>query len=884
MWPSNSPLKVIVPAGCFWYKCHNGSTREEAASSAVRNVESGREKTRMGNMNKARLKTAGFILFGLLGMFLAASSFLEANVNLSMTSGESFWPAVAVNSAGDIMVVWTEWSSGQVFYRINRNGKWSDTKNAGVVYQQAWSNQLDVDSHGTFHLTYADGRSSYSRDIYYSYFTGSNWSTPERLYASPYNSAWNKMDIDKNDDIHVAWYHSNVPKEQPVSSDIVTMWKKRMGTWPATYQNISRSRQHESIHPAIGVLNGNVYTCWMEAEAPRRLYFCEKINKSWRSPVELLRSGYYPDMVVDDSGNVHIVYSLRDKNFHYISRMGGRWRSQEIISNGQCPLQFGDIAHKNNVLVAAWIQGSDGNWSVYATGKVVGDKWAIPVKIADTPGGGDGNKHVQVALDNRNCAHFVWEGIGQGGRHDIFYEKYCVDTPADATFIEVDNSYLGFHTDGSSNPASQTFRVRASGQGSIHYTVTKDRSWLSVSPTQGSSAGEWDTITVAVDTSGLSDGSYSGTVKITDPEAYNSPVEVGISLTVGDDSGGGGGDEPSSSFIEVDKVNMEFSMEEGANPAPKSFNIRAAGGQSLNYAISTNKDWLVVFPNEGTATSQWASIAVSIEAEGLAPGTHRGRIDIQASGVSSTTSIFVTLTIEKKQVPSIQLNKTYFYFWGYANGDDPAPSSFQIRNSGAETLSYKITPNKEWIKVSPSQGTSTGEWDVITISPKVSSLGINRHRGTIQVSAPGAEHSPQSITVEFDVFMPPQPYPPLDVSIKRMNHEGLLFQEYKTKVDWKSNPRNSGLFDILKYRIYRRNQYQVSSPWIYAGEVGGNVFTFYDGGFATKQERNKYIYTVTAVDGEGKESLSPPPTKSLAPPSLKEGAGKSRSAGKKRIH
>jgi len=432
-------------------------------------------------------------LFSFLFSFLVLFP-LFGKVNLSKSSADSKWPAVAVNSAGEIMVVWTEWSSGQIFYSVYRNGTWSSARNTDLDIQQAWSNQMVADSYGTFHITTADGAGSHTRDIAYSYFTGSHWTQVEKVYLSPYNSAWNKMAVDKNNDIHVIWYHSNVPKGTTYSSDVVTNWKPRMGTWPGQYQNISRNRSTESIHPAIAVLNGRVYASWMEDERPRRLYFCEKIGGQWKSPTEILRPGYYPDMTADDSGNVHIVYSMKDGNFYYVSRIGGAWRSKEIISNGISPLQFGDVQHRNNVIVASWIQGSGGNWSVYATAKILGDNWAIPVKIADAPGGGDGNKHVQVALDGMNCAHFVWEGTGTGGRNDIFYEKYCVNTPKNATFIEVDNSFLNFHTNNSSsNPASQSFKVRASGAGSINYTLSKNKNWIGLSTVQGSSSGEWNT-------------------------------------------------------------------------------------------------------------------------------------------------------------------------------------------------------------------------------------------------------------------------------------------------------------------------------------------------------------------------------------------------------
>lgn len=54
-----------------------------------------------------------------------------------------------------------------------------------------------------------------------------------------------------------------------------------------------------------------------------------------------------------------------------------------------------------------------------------------------------------------------------------------------------------------------TFRILNGGGcgcSTLHYTLTVSRDWVEVSPTSGSSDGESDTITVTIDTSGLSPG------------------------------------------------------------------------------------------------------------------------------------------------------------------------------------------------------------------------------------------------------------------------------------------------------------------------------------------------------------------------------------------
>ncbi len=787
-----------------------------------------------------------FPLFFLL-FFTQLTIFGE--INLSQSSNNTEYPAIAVNSRGEIMVVWTEWGDNSMYYRIYRDGQWSKMMNAGIVRQQAWSNQLAVDSHGTFHVTFADGFSSYTRDIYYSYFTGSGWATPERVYASPYNSAWNRIDIDTNDRIYVAWHHDQTTREE-TGSNIVTISKNRMGFWPAYFENVSRTSSILSIHPAIAVKGGHIYVCWMEGPS-RLLYFCEKVAGRWTNPIQIAKRGYYPDIEVEDSGIIDIVFSNRSGNLYCVSRINGNWTNQQVISNGDAPLQFGDLYYNNNMLVAAWVQRADGRVGVYGATKLPGNKWTPPLKVGDAGEVGEG-KQVQVAVDKQGMAHFVWRRIGVGGKFDTFYEKHLLNTPVDATFIEVDKSYLSFQTDdNTANPSPQTFKVRASGVGSINYTLSNDKSWFRVSPMEGTSSEEWVSHTVSLDVSNLSDGSYYGTITITDPKTFNNPVEVSIALTIGK-----GGDDEVETDLNVDKSNLDFSMEEGINPAAKSFNLRAIGGKSLGFKISTNKTWLSVSPDQGTVGETWIPISVSINAEDKHPRSFNGRITISATGASgSPVNVLVTLTVEPRKAPFIHINKSHLDFWGYVNGDNPSSKTFTIKNMGSMILNYKITANKAWIKVNPDRGDSKGEADTIEVSIDNSGLGVNNHKGNIQITAPGAENSPQNLSVEFEAVFPPQPYPPIDVSVKKINHEGLIIQAYKSEISWKANPRNQGLFDIVKYRIFRKNKSQSRSTFIYLDEIAGNIFTYYDSGFSSKAERNKYIYSVVGVDSAGRESL-----------------------------
>ena len=62
--------------------------------------------------------------------------------------------------------------------------------------------------------------------------------------------------------------------------------------------------------------------------------------------------------------------------------------------------------------------------------------------------------------------------------------------------------------------------------------MADDAAWLTMSPTSGTSTEEANDVTLSVDISGMSAGSYSAAVTILAPGATNSPQTVWVSLDV----------------------------------------------------------------------------------------------------------------------------------------------------------------------------------------------------------------------------------------------------------------------------------------------------------------------------------------------------------------
>ncbi|MBN1392578.1 MAG: right-handed parallel beta-helix repeat-containing protein [Sedimentisphaerales bacterium] len=86
--------------------------------------------------------------------------------------------------------------------------------------------------------------------------------------------------------------------------------------------------------------------------------------------------------------------------------------------------------------------------------------------------------------------------------------------------------------EGGANPEDQILGISNNGAGTLNWQISKDCSWLSVSPVSGSSMGELDDVTLSVDISDLVAGIYNCSLTISDSNAGNSPQMVVVQLRI----------------------------------------------------------------------------------------------------------------------------------------------------------------------------------------------------------------------------------------------------------------------------------------------------------------------------------------------------------------
>jgi uncharacterized protein (TIGR03437 family) len=201
------------------------------------------------------------------------------------------------------------------------------------------------------------------------------------------------------------------------------------------------------------------------------------------------------------------------------------------------------------------------------------------------------------------------------------------------------------YTSGGPFPSAQSIQVTNSGGSVLAFTAAAGTAsggnWLAVT---SNSTATPATLTVAVDPTGLTAGTYTGTVQISAAGGSNTPLAVPVTLTVA----------PASASLAVAPEALTFNYTvSGAIPAAKGVSITNTGGGALSWAASSGAPWVGLSPSSGTAP---ATLSVSVNPASLSAGIYTASVQIMAAGTTnSPASLSVTLLVQAAATPSFMV-------------------------------------------------------------------------------------------------------------------------------------------------------------------------------------------------------------------------------------
>ncbi|HWB83443.1 MAG TPA: hypothetical protein VG675_04845 [Bryobacteraceae bacterium] len=192
---------------------------------------------------------------------------------------------------------------------------------------------------------------------------------------------------------------------------------------------------------------------------------------------------------------------------------------------------------------------------------------------------------------------------------------------------------FSYQAGGQSPPVQGLVVSSASGSAPVTFGITTSTddggSWLKVNTATSATPV---TLSVSVDPTGLSGGTYHGTVTLT-PTGGGTPLAVQVTFAV-----------QGAPVVTASPTSLTFNYRAGDNnPAAQTVQV-SSGGTSLAFtAQASSSGWLSVAPGTGTAP---LNISVSVDPTNLKAGTYSGTITVSPTGTSTGASVVnVTLTV-----------------------------------------------------------------------------------------------------------------------------------------------------------------------------------------------------------------------------------------------
>ncbi len=381
---------------------------------------------------------------------------------------------------------------------------------------------------------------------------------------------------------------------------------------------------------------------------------------------------------------------------------------------------------------------------IYGPGNIYDDPLFVPGPYGDAylsqTAAGQGSDSPCVDAGSNTAANHGLDSfttrsdeVCDSGIVDIGCHFFTLNTPA----LEVTPLELNFEGNlDRPNPPWQTITVRNTGSEPLHWTATVDANWLSIDVNSGTCNvfGDADTVTVNVNTSGMAEATYYANITVSDPCAFDSPQMVAVELVV------------IGPVLELSQNEFYFTaLMDGANPADQLLAVQNIGGGVLDWQITESCDWLSVYPDSGSTTTEIDDVNIIVDITGLTGGNHICELTVSSDHAQNNPQ---TVTVELYvNGPIIGLSQNEFYFIAGQNLGNPAPQVLSIQNLGIGTLNWQINDPCGWLYMDPNSGSTTSEVDDVNIIVDISGLNEGYHACELAVSCDDANNSPQNVSV-----------------------------------------------------------------------------------------------------------------------------------------
>ncbi|MCX6993378.1 MAG: hypothetical protein NT011_09595 [Kiritimatiellaeota bacterium] len=332
-----------------------------------------------------------------------------------------------------------------------------------------------------------------------------------------------------------------------------------------------------------------------------------------------------------------------------------------------------------------------------------------------------------IGFVNPNLNNFTVFDVYNGGLSTSYIDNVSVVTPAVIKFdplVLAPELIRGELT-------NSTVLVWYEGMGVVDYTVTTNRSWLTLSQTGGSLTGQTvnatNTIVVTCNTAGLTVGGYTGTVTFASTNSGGSTNTLTVTLTV-----------RAAPMLNVSPTLITNMVMAGQNLDAQTLRIwNGSADDPIGYQVTTNATWLSV----PVTTSYLAPLTTnilpinyavsSLTSAGDVPSNYSGTITVTATNIASGSPVTIPVTVKVNPKPRMALSLTNLS-QTVLQGQDATSQGFEVWNAnGFYTLTYAVSKGfTPWLVLTQ---TSVGQRAQINVQYSTANLPAGLTNAAITV-------------------------------------------------------------------------------------------------------------------------------------------------------
>ncbi|GAC1349898.1 MAG: hypothetical protein NVSMB27_27310 [Ktedonobacteraceae bacterium] len=312
--------------------------------------------------------------------------------------------------------------------------------------------------------------------------------------------------------------------------------------------------------------------------------------------------------------------------------------------------------------------------------------------------------------------------------------------------LELSNTSIDFGANIPGVVSKKTITLINAGGRQLTWQAASDQPWLTASPSNGTFSGSMVT-QITVNSGTLTPQSYAGHITFIQQGKSGLPLTLTVTITVKS--------APPASLT-LSPVSLIYSATTTQNPGVQTITLQNTGGQPLDWSSSVvtgdGASWLTINPvRDHLAANASETITVSVQSQQLAVGSYQGTINFKGG-----TNPAVTVALSVSAPGNLIASPPSLSF--ASQGQNPAPQSIALQNSGGEPLDWTVTAitvdGATWLNPTFASGhLEIGQSKNISINVNVATLKPQSYQGTLTFSYAGG--SVRQVPVSLTVSVPP---------------------------------------------------------------------------------------------------------------------------------